>query len=303
MTGILNILKRKFRVLAAALAAATVISSVPVFTAEAAVVYKDTPATFLLGDEIINSDYALLVDTVTGNVLCWKRANERMYPASMTKVMTILTASDYISDLTDTVEITQDIIDYAKEKDCTRVGFEAGEMPTVKDLLTGTILCSGADAAIALGRYIGGSDEGFVELMNKKAQQLGLENTHFTNCVGLFDEQHYSTAAEIAAIMQAAVVVPVCFEALSAKKYTTAQTPEHPEGITIKSLFLERMAGQTMSGLCVCGKTGFVKQSDYCAVSYYASPSGNPYICVTGHADTSLLAVSDHAVMYMIFTR
>ena len=89
--------------------------------------------------------------------------------------------------------------------DCSGVGFEKGESVTVKDLLYGTVLPSGADAALGLAYYVAGSQEEFVTLMNQKLDELGLSETaHFTNCVGIYDADHYCTLYDLAVIMRAA---------------------------------------------------------------------------------------------------
>ena len=100
----------------------------------------------------------------------------------------LLVAAEHIENLDDTVTITIDITDYCYVNDCSVVGFALDEVVPVRELLYGTILPSGADAALALAKYVAGSQEAFVALMNEKLEELGLSDTaHFTNCVGLYD--------------------------------------------------------------------------------------------------------------------
>ena len=221
----------------------------------------------------------------------------------MTKVMTLLVASEHVKNLTDTVTITQDILDYCMEHDCSTVGFAAGEKVTVMDLLWGTILPSGADAAMALGRYVAGSDAAFVTMMNDKAAALGLKNTHFTNCIGLFDPGHYSTCNDIAVIMNAAASSQLAFTVLVTPQYTTIPTSVHPQGITVRNLFLSRISPLNKPGIVLGAKTGYVNQSLYCAVSYFVSSGNVPYICVTGMASSSMNAVQDHQKIYSAYAR
>ena len=103
-----------------------------------------------------------------GIVLAQKDARERMNPASMTKILTVLVAAEHISeaDLEDTVSITLDITDYCYTHDCSITGYNLNEVVTVRDLFYGTVLPSGADSALALANYVAGSHEAFVELMN-----------------------------------------------------------------------------------------------------------------------------------------
>ena len=132
----------------------------------------------------------------------------------------------------------------------------------VKDLLYGTILPSGADAALGLAFYTAGSQEAFVELMNEKLEELGLsETSHFTNCVGIFDDNHYSTAYDMAVIMNAAIRNEICREVLCAHTYKTSLTEQHPEGILLSNWFLRRIEDKDTKAEVICGKTGYVIQS------------------------------------------
>ena len=141
----------------------------------------------------------------------------------MTKSMTILVAAENLKSLDDTVTITIDITDYCFVNDCSVVGYELGESVTVRELLYGTILPSGADAALALAIYVAGSHEAFVELMNQKAEELGIaDTTHFTNCVGLYNEAHHCTVRDMAVILNAAMENELCREVLGARTYETA---------------------------------------------------------------------------------
>ena len=154
----------------------------------------------------------------------------------MTKVLTVLVAAEQITEkqLDDTFTMTLEITDYAYVNDCSSVGFLDGEKVTVRDLFYGTVLPSGGDAAVGLATYIAGSQEAFVDLMNEKLDELGLsDSAHFTNCVGLYDKNHYCTMYDMAVIIKAAADNEICREIMSAKTYTTSITPQHPEGITI----------------------------------------------------------------------
>lgn len=298
---------RKFLHTAAALAAAIVLWISPAESALSltamASTYPVTAGAQTIPDEIAGSTYAILVNQATGEVVASKNGEAVMFPASMTKVMTLLVAAEHVTDLTDTYTITQDILDYCAAHDCSTVGFAAGETVTVMDLLWGTILPSGADAAVALGRYVAGSDEAFVALMNQKAAELGLTTTHFTNCVGLYDNLHFSSCADIAAIMNAAAQNTLALTVLGTRTYTTVPTIYHPDGITVSNLFLSRIDPLDTGGVVFAAKTGYINQSRYCAVSYYFSASGTPYICVTGSASSSMNAVYDHQNIYNTYAR
>lgn len=257
-------------------------------------------------NEDIISKYVILIDESTNEIVAQRKAKKVISPASMTKILTILVAAEHIEDIEntqDTVKITREMTDYVYANDCSAVGFEIDEEVPIKDLFYGTILPSGADAAVALATYVGGSQDGFMDLMNAKLEELGLaETAHFTNCVGLYDEEHYCTIYDMAMILKAALANDFCREVLSAHKYTTTPTKQHPEGIQISNWFLRRIEDKESGGKTQCAKTGFVNQSGSCAASYFLSDSGRPYICVTAKSESSWKCIYDQVAIYQQFT-
>ncbi len=251
--------------------------------------------------EVVSS-YAIMVNTQTGEIMAQKNAKTIINPASMTKVLTVLVAAEHVTDLDDTFTITQEITDYSFKNDCSNVGWEVGEVVTVRDLFFGTVLPSGGDAAVGLAEYVAGSHEAFVDLMNQKLEQLGLSSTaHFTNCVGLYDENHYCTVYDMAMILQAALDNPICREALSAKTYTTTATEQHPEGLLISNWFLRRIEDKDAGGFVLAGKTGYVVESGSCAASCALDGEENEYICVTANSTSSWRCIYDHVEIYKTF--
>lgn len=264
---------------------------------------QTTDATTSVDDEV-QSTNGIFIDLATGNILFDRDAHTRINPASMTKVLTVLVAAEHVTDWSDTFEITPEITNYSYVHDCSAVGFSNNEVVTVEDLFYGTVLCSGGDAALGLATYVAGSQEAFVDMMNEKLKELGLADTaHFTNCVGLYDEDHYCTVYDIAMILEAAIDQPQCREVLSTKKYTTSSTPEHPEGIRISNWFLRRIEDKDTGGEVICGKTGFVAQSGSCAVSYGMDESGKEYICATVNAHSGWRCIYDHVELYKRFAK
>ena len=266
------------------------------YTAEA------TASTVTLGDEI-DSSYAVVIDGDAGTILAEKAADTRINPASMTKVLTLLVAAEHVTNLDDTFTMTIDITDYCYVNDCSVVGLEIGETVSIRELLYGTILPSGADASLALATYVAGSHEAFVELMNEKLEELGLSDTaHFTNCVGLYDENHYCTVYDMALILHAAMENELCREVLNARTYETAPTPEHPDGQVLSNWFLRRIEDRfTGEFQIVGGKTGYVVQAGSCAASCGEAPDGSLYFCVTGDASSSWQAIYDHTALYQTY--
>ncbi len=255
-----------------------------------------------LGSDEVTSTRAILVDADNRTVLYQRGAGDRISPASMTKVLTLLVAAEHVSNLEDTFTITREITDYSYSHDCSAVGFDENETVTVKDLLYGTILPSGGDAAAGLAYYVSGSLDGFVELMNQKLQELGLSGSaHFTNCVGLYDDNHYCTLYDLAVIMEAAMDNELCREILNTRTYVTSATEQHPDGITISNWFLRRIEDKDTHGEIIGAKTGYVVQSGNCAVSFCKGSSGRQYICVTADAHSAWRCIYDHVAVYQTY--
>lgn len=254
--------------------------------------------------ETILSEYGVFIDAQSGEILAQKEAYTRMNPASMTKMLTILVAAEHLTaeDLEKTAVITIDITDYSYVNDCSNTGYALDEEVTVRDLFYGTILPSGADSALALAIYVAGSHEAFVDLMNEKLVQMGLgETSHFTNCVGVYDEAHYSTAYDMAVILKATVDNPFCREVMAAHTYTTSLTEEHPEGLLISNWFLRRIEDKDTHGEVLCAKTGYVDQAGSCAASLGRDEEGKEYLCVTAGSNSTWTCIYDQVELYQTF--
>ena len=264
---------------------------------------QTTASTISPPEEISQSTYSILIDETTGDIVSARNVYDRMYPASMTKIMTLLVAVENITDLDDVVYVSQEAADWSYKNDGSAVNWSVGEKLTVRDLLYGTILSSGADAVYDLAVYVAGDQDTFVQMMNDRVASLGLsETTHFTNAAGFYDDNHYTTPYDMAMIIKAAVENDLCREVMSAHTYNTPITEEHPEGILISNWFLRRIEDKDSGGLVLCAKTGFVSQSGNCAASYMISNSGKPYVCVTGHAHSAWRAIYDHVGLYYNYT-
>lgn len=263
--------------------------------------FAETEDTVSITSEKVISTHAILVDESADTIIASKGARERIIPASMTKVLTILVAAEHIPEekLDDTFTMTLEITDYAYVNDCSSVGFLDGEKVTIRDMFYGTAMHSGGDAALGLAIYVAGSQEAFVDLMNQKLEELGIaDSTHFTNCVGLYDEAHYTTVYDMAIIMKAAMRNDLCREFLSRHIYTTKPTEEHPDGIEISNWFLRKIEDKDTGGEVLCAKTGYIVQSKNCAVSYSISTGGTPYICVTAESTSGWRCIYDHVEIY-----
>jgi len=264
---------------------------------------KTTAATKPMNGDVF-SNYGIFIDLETDTILAERNADTVINPASMTKILTILVAAEELGEerLDELVPVSKEATEYSYVNECSNAGFEAEEIVTVRDLFYGTILPSGGEAAAALAAYTSGSMEEFVRQMNQKAEELGLSETaHFTNCAGLYDENHHCTVYDMAMILEAALDNPFCKEVLSARTYTTSSTTEHPEGLLLSNWFLRRIEDKDTGGEVLSAKTGYVAQSGSCAASYGKSHSGKEYICVTADASSSWRCIYDHVALYQQF--
>ena len=148
----------------------------------------------------INAKSAVLMEASTGEILMSKNAHEKVYPASVTKIMSLLLVTEAIDQgkiaLTDTVTASAE----ASKMGGSQIWLKQGEQMTVDDLLKATAIASANDACFALGEYVAGSDTAFVKMMNDRAKELGMNDTVFENCSGLDDtvQNHITSAYDVA---------------------------------------------------------------------------------------------------------
>lgn len=255
----------------------------------------------------MTANTAILVDADTNEIVAGYNYEKKVYPASLTKMLTLLVAAENIQDMDATYKFTSDDIDPLIEDNASRAGFEAGETVTMKDLLYSAILVSGADGTTGLANAVAGSEEKFVELMNAKIQELGLTGTKFVNASGLHNKNHYSTAQDIAVITKAAMDNETCCEVLTATKYTTSKTKQHKDGIELTSIVAQRIEGyyvdcdgdgEADDGISIeGGKTGFTDEAKY-TLSTILDDNGHTYICVTTKSKDELKSVEDQIAIY-----
>lgn len=210
---------------------------------------------------------AVLYELTTGTLVYAKNPDEKLYPASVTKVMTCLLALE-LGNLDDMVETSESAIEEISW-DHTSIDLEAGEEMSLRNLLYSLMVESANDAANVIAEHIGGSKEAFVELMNKKATQLGCTGTHFVNAHGLHDDDHYTTARDMAKIVLAALEYDEFREIFSTGRYVVPATNRSEERVLYNTDYLiaddlidyyydERFTG---------GKTGYTSDAGRCLVS------------------------------------
>lgn len=171
------------------------------------------------------SESAILIDSNSGTILFEKNSNKKMYPASLTKIMTAIIAIES-GDLSDVIKVDDDT---PYEIYGSHIALEPGEILTLKDLLYALMLPSANDAAAVIAKHYGGSIEEFVEQMNEKAKELGAHNTNFVNPHGLHDENHYSTASDLALITKYAMKNETFRKIVGTVKYEIKPTNKKSE--------------------------------------------------------------------------
>lgn len=261
---------------------------------------------------VVARNAVLLKLNDTGAVTVFDRgADEKIYPASMTKIMTLLTFLDLIpaEKLDDIIRMDANVLASQQAQYAYVAGFAAGEDCKIRDLVFAMMLPSGADAAVMLATYAAGSEEAFVAKMNEKAQAMGLTQTHFVNCTGLHNDAHTSSVREIALILTEALKDPFCKEVMSTKKHTTAATPQHPNGIELVSTTLSRLVGNELEQMSVPlhligGKTGFTNPAGQCLATWAQDAQLNTYICVIAGSTTNepLDAMGDTLTLYQLIS-
>ncbi|MGN1133307.1 MAG: D-alanyl-D-alanine carboxypeptidase family protein, partial [Oscillospiraceae bacterium] len=161
------------------------------------------------------------------------------------------------------------------------------------------MLESGADGTGGLADMIAGSEKEFVALMNEKASELGLKKTHFENASGLFDKNNYSTAEDMAVIMNEVRQNDTLKEIIGLQTYTSTKTDQHKDGIKMNSIIFSRLNGYYVEGggEITGGKTGFIDESKYSMASVYEK-DGRTFICVTSKSSTEFTSVEDSIMLY-----
>ncbi len=210
----------------------------------------------------ISAHAYLLIDFHSGKVLMEKNAEERVDPASLTKLMTAYLVFQKISrdkiKLTDTVIISEK----AWRMTGSRMYLEIDSHVSVELLLKGMIIQSGNDASLALAEFVGGTEAAFATLMNEQAQRLGLTNTHYTNSTGLPDEQHYSSARDTARLAQALIQdFPEYYRWYSEREFTYNSITQYNRNRLLRQP--PSVAGMEVDGM----KTGYTEAAGYCLVA------------------------------------
>ena len=247
------------------------------------------------------SNHALLINLTTGEVLFAHHENDRVYPASITKIMTVLVGLEHAEG---EVMIVQADFNELFLAGAAMAQFEYGETRTLSEVLHGSMLPSGADATTTLAYHVGGSYEGFVSLMNETALRLGMSNTHFTNASGLHDENHYTTAYDIALMLEYALEIEAFRAIFTTPSYaiTTRAGGEHIMTSTMfNSISSLTRTPEFIGGEILGGKDGFTNAAGLCLASL-ATDGVDEFILITLQAPTSSETATSNAHVVDAFT-
>lgn len=230
------------------------------------------------------SAHAVLTELSAGETVAQKGGDERIYPASLTKLMTAVLLIERAEDLSETLVLPEDMFGVLQARGASMAGFLPGEEVSLQDLLYGMLLPSGAECSVAAARWLCGSEEDFAELMNRRAGELGMAHTHFENASGLHEKDHYSTAADLSRLLVHALQYEAFRTAFTAARYFVAPTALHPDGITFHSTLSESMRAAGLEDERILGgKTGYTKEAGLCLASLLCV-DGREYVLITAGA-------------------
>lgn len=232
----------------------------------------------------LSSKYAVMYNLNDNSIVYDLNKDDKTSIASLTKIMTCLVAIENIDDMNKTVTITSDMIKGLVEQNAYVIGLKVGQTVTYKDLLYGTFLPSGADAASALAISLVGSTDKYVTLMNAKAKSLNLEELHFANVVGLDDDNNYGTVNGVAKLLIEALKNDTFKEMFLTNQYTLSDN-----SMTVTSSLVHGGATYKLDvSYILGGKTGYTDKAGKCLASVAKDKTNNiEYLLVTTNASTA----------------
>jgi len=256
---------------------------------------KLTEEDYGINDDLVNGEAALLFDITNKEVLYAKNPYEKLYPASLTKLMTALIALKR-GELTDTVTVSYNAshIPVAGAKVC---GFEEGDTLTLESLLYCLLVYSGNDAGIAIAEHMSGSEEAFVKLMNTEAKKLGAVHTNFANPHGLHDDNHYTTAYDIYLIFNELIKNDTFINIINQSSYKVEYTDRNGNKKTMNlkttNLYLREEKTPPENMQIIGGKTGVTYKAGNCLILLSKDSLNNQYISLVLKASDSDKLYSD----------
>lgn len=243
------------------------------------------------------SNAAIVMVADTGQILYEKNAYDKKYPASITKILTSTIALEHGIDFNETVTISENAV-WDVERDSTLIGLDVGERVTVGDLINATMVKSANECAYALAEHVAGDIVSFAKLMNEKAAEIGCENTHFVTPNGLHDDDHYTTAYDMALITQYALQNETFRELAGTLSYTVPATNLTEETRPLwNGNKMINPAEPYYYEYCEGGKTGYTSKANNTLVTF-AKKDNLELICVIMDCDGAKYAYTDSRALY-----
>lgn len=225
---------------------------------------------------VISAHSAILMEANTGTILYAKNIHDKMYPASTTKIMTTLIAAEN-SSMNEMVTFSHDAV-FSIENGSSNIGIDVGQAMPMEECLYGILVASANEVANAVAEHIAGSMDAFADMMNQKAKELGCENTHFVNAHGLYNDNHYTTAYDLAVIAQAFFENELLCKVGNTASHHFEATAEQPDDFIVRNkhkLITGEIACEGIKG----GKTGYTDEAGQTLVTC-AEKNGMKLICV-----------------------
>lgn len=246
---------------------------------------EQSTITQALNDVIIHSEYALVVDMKDFQTLYEKNANERIYPASLTKVLTAIVALNLKNNMQSHSRVTEEDLSGLLEANASVAGLKVGDTLSFEDALYALILPSGGDAANFIANHMAGNITNFVEEMNKKAIALGMLDTHFVNPTGLHEDEHYTTLNDMKKMMSLGWKNPIFQDIITSLDHTIEGLVSHPQGLYLKSSLASYGSSLSFNGgEIIGGKSGYTLEAQCCLISIAKMSDGHFYLMISAKA-------------------
>lgn len=238
-------------------------------------------------DSVMTAGASMIVNDSTQKMLFSRKIYKKMYPASITKIVTALVTLKY-GNLEDTVTFSKNAANIT-EPGARLCGFQEGDKILLKDLLYSFLVYSGNDAGVAIAEHIGGSVEGFADMMNQEVQDLGASGSHFVNPHGLHDDNHYTTVYDLYLVFHELLQYDTFMDAIHKSSYVTSYTDKNgkkqKKTFTSTDRYLIGTATPPKGITVVGGKTGTTQKAGSCLILYSKDTKGDGYISVVLHAE------------------
>lgn len=240
------------------------------------------------GDGNLSAEATLLINNTDNETLYAENVYEKLYPASITKVMTALVTLKN-ADLSDTVTVSYEA-SHISEVGASLCGLKEGDKINLKDLLNIFLISSGNDAGIAIAEHVAGSEEAFAKMMNEQAKAIGATHSNFVNSHGLHDENHYTTAYDIYLIFREALKQPIFVDIVATESYKAVYSNSNGDKVekefATTNLYLKGNEAMPDGITVIGGKTGTTNKAGSCLVLYSKDKSEKEYISVILKSDS-----------------